>query len=124
MRRAEHGREQPTEESSMASVPLKTISNLYKSARNHRGDWVRAGRCYSANYKDGKFQLVHYGTLILYTDENARQYQIGAGAWSQSDRDAINTIMHILGTGKRARILKGELISEGAGWTEYTGRVY
>lgn len=108
----------------MASVPLKTITNLYKSAKAHGGDWVRAGRHYTAQYDNGKFQLVHYGTLILYTDENERVYQIGAGAWSASDRDAINTIMHVLGTGKRARVCRGDIIAEGAGWKEYTGRVY
>lgn len=108
----------------MASVPLVTITNLYKSAVRHAGEWVKAGRNYSALYKDGKFQLVHYGTLILYTDERARNYQIGAGAWSQSDRDAINTVMHNLGTGVHVRIKKGDLIAEGRGWDEYTGRVY
>lgn len=108
----------------MSSVPLKTITNLYKSARNHKGEWVRAGRSYSGHFKDGKFQLVHYGTLILYTDEHAHEYQIGAGAWSQSDRDAINTVLYNLGTGIHARIKKGDFIAEGQGWTEYTGKVY
>ena len=108
----------------MASVPLKTIMNLYTSATRHEGEWIHAGRAYTGHYMDGRFQLVHYGTLILFTDENTREYQVGAGAWSASDRDAINTIMHMLGTGKRARIYKGNLITEGAGWGEYTGRVY
>ena len=108
----------------MASVPLVTITNLYASAVRHAGEWVKAGRNYRAMYKNGQFQLTHYGTLILYTDENTRQYQIGAGAWSQSDRDAINTVLYNLGTGIHARIKKGDLITEGQGWTEYTGRVY
>ena len=108
----------------MASVPLVTITNLYKSAVAHAGEWRKAGRNYSALYKDGRFQLVHYGTLILYTDERERQYQIGEGAWSASDRDAINTVMHNLGTGVHVRIKKGYIIPEGQGWAQYTGRVY
>lgn len=109
----------------MASIPLVTIEKLYKTAVRNAGQWVRGGRSYSAYYKDGQFQLVHYGTLILYTDDVKRQYQVGEGAYSASDRDAINSVMHILGTGKRARIQRGYMITEGASyWTEYTGRVY
>ena len=108
----------------MASVPLVTITNLYKSAVKNAGEWVKAGRNYRAMYKDGKFQLTHYGTLILYTDEYAHQYQVGAGAWSASDRDAINTVMHNLGTGVRVRVCKGDMAEMGTGWTKYTGRVY
>jgi hypothetical protein len=108
----------------MASVPLVTITRLYESAVRHAGEWVKAGRNYRAMYKDGKFQLTHYGTLILYTDEHTCTYQVGEGAWSASDRDAINTVFHNLRTGKHARVHKGYMIVEGAGWTEYTGRVY
>lgn len=108
----------------MASVPLVTITRLYESAVRNAGEWVKAGRNYRAMYKNGQFQLTHYGTLILYTDEHAHQYQIGEGAWSQSDRDAINTVLHNLRTGVHARIYKGNLITEGQGWTRYTGRVW
>ena len=105
----------------MASVPLVTITNLYQSAKRHAGDWVKAGRNYRACYKDGKFELTHYGTLILTTDENRRTYAVGVGAWSASDRDAINTVMHNLGVGVRVRVCKGDIITAYANpgcWTE------
>lgn len=108
----------------MASVPLVTITKLYKSAVNNAGEWVKAGRSYRAMYKNGQFQLTHYGTLILYTDENTREYQVGAGAWSASDRDAINSVLCNLGTGIHARIKNGDIITEGVGWTKYKGTVY
>lgn len=108
----------------MASIPLVTITNLYSSAVRHAGEWVKGGRSYRAMYKGGQFQLTHYGTLILYTNENTHEYKVGVGAWSASDRDAINTVFHNLGTGKRARVCKGDIIVEGQGWSEYQGAVY
>lgn len=108
----------------MASVPLVTITNLYHSAKRHEGDWVKAGRNYRACFKKGVFELTHYGTLILTTDENARTYDIGAGAWSASDRDAINTIMHILDTGARVRVCKGDIIPVCAGYWTNVGGAY
>jgi len=108
----------------MASVPLVTITELYKRAVRHAGEWVKGGRSYSAIYNNGQFQLIHYGTLILFTDENKHTYQIGKGAWSASDRDAINTIMHNLGTGVRVRVRKGDIIPEGCGWAVHTEDVY
>lgn len=105
----------------MASVPLVTITNLYGSAVRNAGEWVKAGRSYRARYSRGVFELTHYGTLILVTDENRHTYKVGVGAWSASDRDAINTVMCNLNVGVRVRVHKGDIVTAYTNpgcWTE------
>ena len=104
----------------MASIPLKTITNLYATARRNPRKWMYAGRSYCARYDNGDFELLHYGTPILRVDENKYKYTIGRGAWSASDRDAINSIFHLLGVGVRAHVHYGDIsVEEGMTvWTE------
>lgn len=106
----------------MASIPLKTITNLYATARRNPREWMYAGRSYCARYDNGDFELVHYGTPILRVDENKTQYTIGGGAWSASDRDAINSIFHLLGVGVRAHVHYGSITVE-EGMTVWTEKV-
>lgn len=106
----------------MASIPLVTIERLYASATRNPRAWVHAGRSYDARYDNGKFELVHYGTSILNVDEGKLTYKIGADAWSASDRDAINSIFHLLGVGVRAHVHNGSVyVNKGlTAWTEVT----
>lgn len=65
--------------------------------------YSRDGRVYRATWEEEseEFRLYHYGTLILkVTDPYGDQdIQIGAGAYSVSDRDAINSALWKLGIG-------------------------
>lgn len=80
----------------MASLPLKTISNLIEKASKDRGRWQKAGNAYEAYmYPDGGLRLSHYGTVILDYDAKKGTYQWQSA--SQSDTQAIKSAIMILG---------------------------
>jgi hypothetical protein len=51
-------------------------------------------KSYNAEYKDGRLQLFHYGTLIYSATREGEQE---IGGWSRSDVDAIETAASIMG---------------------------
>lgn len=58
----------------MASIPLKNMTTIYNRASQNAPDKVRMGN-YSAKLDYPRFQLWHYGTLILTLDiERGRVY--------------------------------------------------
>ena len=80
----------------MASLPLKTVSELYERAKRQRDWWHNGGRDYSAYmYANGKFLLSRNGTVIFDYDPRSCTYAV-AGS-TPADRDAINSMLMILG---------------------------
>jgi len=97
----------------MASIPNKQFVDLYERSQANPGTWVRGGRAYEMyTYPDGRVKLTHYGTPIYRYDPQTGEYDTG-GAYSASDRDAINSMAAITGVGE-ARIVDRKLRSEGA----------
>ena len=66
-------------------------------------DWVKAGYGWSARMKDGLFEIHHYNTPLVYIDTQRRIVINGYG-FTESDRDAVNSLLWIFGTGCKARI--------------------
>lgn len=71
--------------------------------------------------EEGRFLLYHYGALIFaYLDPKGgiKKIAIGDGAYSGSDRDAINSMFYILRIGMKAGIRNGIFGFEGnpSGW--------
>ena len=66
-------------------------------------DWVKAGYGWSARLKDGLFEIHHYNTPLVYIDTQRRIITNGYG-FTESDRDAVNSLLWIFGTGCKARI--------------------
>ena len=103
-------------------IPTKTIVELHEKANRNIGRSVKMGYNWMAKKdEDGRFQLYHYGTLIFaYSDPKDGKKMIakGDGAYSGSDRDAINSMFHILGIEMKAGIKGGVLGFEGnpSGW--------
>lgn len=76
------------------------VEELYKRAMRNPNQWIRKGSY--LGYFDKKreeFELAHYGTTILKHD--SATWAIGKGAYSASDRDAINTILSLMGENYR-----------------------
>ena len=72
-----------------------------KSSRTE--DCVKAGYEWSATMKDGLFQIHHNNTPLVYIDTQRRIIINGYG-FTESDRDAVNSLLWIFGTGCKARI--------------------
>ena len=85
----------------MPSIPLKNMTTIYSRASENAPDKVRMGN-YSAKLDYPRFQLWHYGTLILTLDiERGIEF---LGGFSASDRDAINSILMLAGMRSRVSI--------------------
>lgn len=85
----------------MPSIPLKNMTTIYERASDNTPEKVRMGN-YSAQLDYPKFQLWHYGTLILTLDIK-RGIEF-LGGFSASDRDAINSILALTGMNARVSI--------------------
>lgn len=72
------------------------VKELHKKAIKKPREYVRKGS-YLGFYddRDGSFGLSHYGVDIFKYD--AKTFSIGKGAYSASDRDAINTMLSEIG---------------------------
>lgn len=94
----------------MAGIPLQVILDIHDLSRRNPGKWVSRGRGYEAyTYPDGRFKLTHYGTVIFSIDPSTRRYTLGG--YSQSDRDAVSSMMHIYGIQDRATNRGGKQIT-------------
>lgn len=92
----------------MASLPLKTVSELYARAKGQRDWWHNGGRDYSAYmYANGKFLLSRAGTVIFDYDPWSRTYAV-AGS-TPADRDAINSMLMILGLDDHVSNASGDI---------------
>lgn len=82
----------------MASIPTKLMSELYaKTIDNECEDtYVRS---YMGHYEYPIFELYHYGTRILKYDMERGIDKVDG--YSVSDRDAINSILRIVGDNDR-----------------------
>jgi hypothetical protein len=96
----------------MAQIPNKQFVDLYQRSQSNPGMWIKGGRSYEMyTYPDGRVKLTHYGTPIYRYDPKTGEYNTG-GAYSASDRDAINSMAAITGVGA-ARIVDGKLSAPG-----------
>jgi len=91
----------------MEATKMKTIGivqELHKKAIKNPNQWIRKNSYLGYfDKKRGTFELAHYGTVIMRYD--VATWAIGKGAYSASDRDAINTILGEIGERSiRARI--------------------
>ena len=102
----------------MASIPLQVIVDIHDLSRRNPGRWVSRGRGYEAyTYPDGRFKLTHYGTVIFSIDPSTRRYTLGG--YSQSDRDAVSSMMYIYGIRDRATNRGGmQITARSTGATE------
>ncbi len=92
----------------MAALPLKIISTQYANAVKKPGMWHESDTGYwTFMRKDGSFLLSHYGTIIFDYDQNMGTYAVGGTA--NSDRDAINSMLMILGIDDRASNAGGDM---------------
>lgn len=92
----------------MASLPLKVIVSQYEKAKNQPGRWHESPTGYWSYMKpDGSFLLSHYGTIIFDYDPNTRTYAVGGT--TNSDRDAINSMLLILGLDDKASNAGGDM---------------
>lgn len=82
----------------MSSIPTKIMRELYdKSVENECDDiYVRN---YMGHYEYPIFELYHYGTRILKYDLERGIDKVDG--YSVSDRDAINSILNIVGDKSR-----------------------
>jgi len=82
----------------MAEIPQKQIIDMYYRSRNNPGKWISGGRAYEMyTFPDGRVKLTHYGTVIYRADPRTGEYEIGG--WSESDRNAINSLAYMTGIG-------------------------
>lgn len=92
----------------MATLPLKVIVTQYEKAVKKPGRWHESPTGYWTYMKpDGSILLSHYGTLIFDYDPNTRTYAVGGS--SNSDRDAINSMLLILGLDDKASNSGGDM---------------
>ena len=99
----------------MASIPLAVIENLYYKCLAKRNYWYSGGRAYEMYIADnGMIKLTHYGTVIFHYDPKTRKSTYG-GAYSISDRDAINSIVFLSQKGKGVYYRNGRLWQDGTG---------
>ena len=109
----------------MASVPTKQMNALYMKALNNQGNAIKSGH-YELFIGDGlgtgndwikvvasgnlipMIELKHYGTTIFYWNLKTGEVHTG-GAWSASDRDAINGLLTLMGFPCCAYIRRGEM---------------
>ena len=94
----------------MSSVPLQIITDLFYKCLNNKDRWYKGGKSYDMIIQsDGRVHLKHYGTTIYNYDpktkkvtfKNSSKNLLGyaSGAYSASDRDAINSVAYYTGIG-------------------------
>ena len=109
----------------MASVPTKQMTALYEKATNNRSKRIKSGN-YELFIGNGlgtgndwikviasgnlipMIELKHYGTTIFYWNLKKGEVHTG-GAWSSSDRDAINGLLRLMGFPCCAYIRRGKM---------------
>lgn len=91
----------------MASVPTKQITRLMEKAKESYGNWVHDGN-YEMRYGWDSIVLTHYGTTIFWY-EPCNGLVGTSGAYSVSDRNAINGVCRLLGKPCCAYIERGVL---------------
>ena len=94
----------------MPTLPTKVIQNLL-ARTDHRFNMTMTFRSYSAMRTNFGVFVEHYGTPIIFIDRN-KKYNIGSGAFSASDRDAINSVLIVEGIDDRVHINHGKIVSE------------
>ena len=79
---------------------IKLVEGIVRKALND-SDKIYKATSYTADVDtlegNRQFYLTHYGTLILRYDLYSRQVIDLGGAYSASDRDAINTALDVIG---------------------------
>ena len=93
----------------MSSIPLQLITDLFFKCLNNRGTWYKNKNYDMIIYSDGSVHLQHYHTTIYYLDAKTKKARFSndhkdllgmrRGAYSASDRDAINSIAYYTGVG-------------------------
>ena len=92
----------------MPTLPLKVIVSQYEKAKENPGHWQQSPTGYWTMMKpDGTFLLSHFGTIIFDYDPNTRTYAVGGS--SGPDRDAINSMLLILGLDDKASNSGGDM---------------
>lgn len=92
----------------MPTIPLKTVSDLYKKASDKRNWWHNGGRGYSAfMFADGQFLLAHDRSVIFDYDPRKGTYAVSGS--TPAERDAINSMFRILGIKDAASNLNGPI---------------
>ena len=91
----------------MSFIPTKQITRLMKKAKESDGIYVKDGN-YEMRYGWDSIVLTHYGTTILWYSPHDNLISI-SGAYSVSDRDAINSVCRLLGKPRCAYIERGVL---------------
>ncbi len=98
----------------MASLPLRTIEDLYNDTANHRDIWLSKGNymmyLHSSGPEQGRTRLSHNGVLLCICDYKGIYHVAGTSA---SDRDAINSLLMLNGRPERASLKGGRVSIEG-----------
>ncbi len=94
----------------MASLPLRTIEDLYNDTANHRDIWLSKGNymmyLHSSGPEQGRTRLSHNGVLLCICDYKGIYHVAGTSA---SDRDAINSLLMLNGRPERASLSNGRV---------------
>ena len=99
----------------MSAIPLKVIEDLYFKALTNPDTWKSGGRAYEMMVtRKGDIYLEHYGTRIFHYDPKTKKTDYG-GAYSISDRDAINSIVRVSRKGIGVYYRGGRLYQDGTG---------
>ena len=102
----------------MASIPLQTIVDLHALSDRNRGRWVKRKEYEAYTDDKGRFRLTHYGTVIFTIDPSTRRYTVSGR--SASDRDAVNSMLHIYGIREKSSAKGGSVkLSTGAAEASY-----
>ena len=102
----------------MASIPLQTIVDLHALSGRNRGRWVKRKEYEAYTDDRGRFRLTHYGTVIFTIDPSTRRYTVSGR--SASDRDAVNSMLHIYGIREKSSAKGGSVkLSTGAAEASY-----
>ena len=119
----------------MASVPTKQMTALYEKSANNRNQRIKSGN-YELFIGNGlgtgsdwikvvasgnlipMIELKHYGTTIFYWNVKTGEVHTG-GAWSASDRDAINGLLTLMGFPRCAYIRRGVVHFDHRWFNEY-----
>lgn len=104
----------------MVQTPTKQLIALMEKAKHNQRTIVKSGTY--EMYVDGEhIILIHYGTRIFEWKGGKNDVDTH-GAYSASDRDAINSICKLLKERSCARIKDGTLIFDNEKW-HIIGRV-
>lgn len=98
----------------MSSIPLKNITDLYVKCVGTPNKLYRNGNYTMYITDKGEIMLRHYGTIIFHYDPKKKESTYG-GAFSVSDRDAINSIVRLSHKGNGVYIQDYGLYRDGTG---------